>query len=43
VLRTFVTPGSLFRPLSANTGDGIPHLAIASSLPSIVFRTIGAA
>ena len=28
VLRTLVTPGSVARPLSANTGDGMPHLAI---------------
>jgi hypothetical protein len=41
VLRTFVTPESLLRPLSANTGDGMPHRAIASSRPSALFRTIG--
>jgi hypothetical protein len=42
VLRTFVTPGSLLRPFSANTGDGMPHLAIAISRLSAELRTIGA-
>jgi hypothetical protein len=42
VLRTFVTPGSLLRPLRENAGDGMPHLAIANSRPFAVFRTIGA-
>jgi hypothetical protein len=43
VLRTFVTPGSLLRPFSAKTGDGIPHRAMVSSRPASVFHTIGAA
>jgi ATP dependent DNA ligase domain len=33
-LRMFVMPGSEFLPFSANTGEGIPHLAIINSRPS---------
>jgi hypothetical protein len=42
VLRMFVTPGSDFLPCNANTGDGMPHLAMTSSRPSVELRTIGA-
>src|SRR5664279_1350201 len=31
--RTFVTPGSDFFPLRANTGDGMPQRAIVNSRP----------
>jgi hypothetical protein len=41
-LRILVTPESLLRPFKANLGDGIPHRAIVSSLPSELFRTMGA-
>ena len=41
-LRTLVTPGSVFLPLSAKTGDGMPQRAMASSRPSSPLRTIGA-
>lgn len=43
VLRTFVTPGSVFLPAIANTGEGMPQRTIASSRPSPLLRTIGAA
>jgi hypothetical protein len=42
-LRILVTPESLFRRFSAKMGEGIPHRAIVSSLPSELFRTMGAA
>src|SRR6185503_12048589 len=41
-LRMLVTPGSLFLPWSANAGDGMPHLAEASSRAPWLLRTIGA-
>src|SRR5271165_161942 len=41
-LRMFVTPGSLLRPLSTLSGEGIPHRAMTSSRPSAALRTIGA-
>ena len=41
-LRTLVTPGSVFRPFSAKTGDGMPQRAMASSRPSAPLRTMGA-
>jgi hypothetical protein len=40
-LRILVTPESLFRPFNANMGEGIPHRAIVSFLPSVPFRTMG--
>ena len=41
MLRTFVTPGSVFLPLSAKAGDGMPQRAMASSRPSSPLRTMG--
>jgi len=41
--RTFVTPGSVFLPASANAGDGMPHRPVVSSrTPSEPVRTTGA-
>ena len=43
VLRTFVTPGSVFFPASAIAGDGMPQRAIVNSrTPSGALRTIRA-
>src|SRR5664279_3709927 len=42
VLRTLVTPGSVVLPLRANTGDGMPHRAVVSSLSPSASRIIGA-
>jgi hypothetical protein len=43
ILLTFVTPGSLLRPFSAKTGDGMPQRAGDSSRTrSGALRTIGA-
>jgi hypothetical protein len=41
-LRTFVTPVSVVRPLSANWGDGMPQRAIVSSRWPSTTRTVGA-
>ena len=43
VLRTLVTPLSVFFPLRAKAGLGSPQRTIASSRPSGPLRTIGAA
>ncbi len=41
-LRRLVTPGSVFLPLRAKTGEGMPQRAMASSRPPCRLRTIGA-
>lgn len=44
VLRMFVTPASVVRPLKTNCGDGMPQRAMASSCTSSSpVRTMGAA
>ena len=41
-LRTLLTPGSVFLPLSAMAGEGMPQRAIASSRLPCRLRTTGA-
>ena len=42
MLRMFVTPRSVFLPLSAKAGEGIPHRIISSTGPPSPWRTTGA-